>query len=146
MKQKSLKRSLFARFAQNAARITGKPASFFTALMIIVIWAVTGPIFDFNDTWQLVINTSTTIITFLMVFLIQNAQNRDSMAVQLKLDELLRAVKGAHNSLIDLEALEEFELEAIRCKFEEVAHKARTELRSKKDPFEFFAVSNTKTD
>lgn len=146
MNEEKPKRSFFTRFAKSAAHVTGMPISFFAALSIILIWATTGPLFHFNDTWQLVINTGTTIITFLMVFLIQNAQNRDSAAVQLKLDELIRAVEGAHNSLIDLEELEEEQLEKIRCKFEIVAKKARTELFSKDDPFEFFDVSNTKTD
>ena len=138
MKSTKIKRGLFSRLAQTTARTSGLPGTFFCALTIIVVWAITGPIFGFNDTWQLVINTGTTVITFLMVFLIQNAQNRDSMALQLKLDELIRAVDGAHNSLIDLEALEELELEKIRGKFKKVALKARTELRSKKDPYEFF--------
>ena len=98
------------------------------AASIIVVWGVTGPIFQFSDTWQLVINTGTTIVTFLMVFLIQNTQNRDSHAVQLKLDELIRAVSGAHNALLDLEGLEEADLERFRARYEELARTAREAL------------------
>ena len=100
-----------------------------TAAAIIVVWGVTGPIFHFSDTWQLVINTGTTIVTFLMVFLIQNTQNRDSHAVQLKLDELIRAVSGAHNALLDLEGLEEADLERFRARYEGLARAAREALR-----------------
>jgi low affinity Fe/Cu permease len=96
------------------------------AVGIIVIWAVTGPIFAFNDTWQLVINTGTTIITFLMVFLIQNTQNRDTAAMQIKLDELIRVTKGAHNVLLDLEEHEEGEIEQIRNDYEQIATTARS--------------------
>jgi low affinity Fe/Cu permease len=99
------------------------------AALIIVVWGVTGPIFEFSDTWQLIINTGTTIVTFLMVFLIQNTQNRDSHAVQLKLDELIRAVSGAHNALLDIEGLEESELERFRVRYEELARTARDGLR-----------------
>ena len=98
------------------------------AASIVVVWGVTGPIFKFSDTWQLVINTGTTIVTFLMVFLIQNTQNRDSHAVQLKLDELIRAVGGAHNALLDLEGLEEADLERFRVRYEELARTAREAL------------------
>ena len=99
------------------------------AASIIVVWGITGPIFQFSDTWQLVVNTGTTIVTFLMVFLIQNTQNRDSHAVQLKLDELIRAVSGAHNALLDLEGLEEADLERFRRRYEELARTARAALR-----------------
>ena len=122
--------SWFSRFAKLTARITGKPVTFMVAVSIVVLWAVTGPIFKFSDTWQLVINTGTTIITFLMVFLIQNTQNRDSEAMQVKLDELIRATEGAQNALLDLEELEEKELDRIRAGYEEIAEKARGELRS----------------
>ena len=121
--------SLFTRFAKWTSRATGHPATFATAVLIILGWAVTGPIFGFSDTWQLVINTGTTIITFLMVFLIQNTQNRDSAAMQLKLDELIRAINGAHNGLLDLEELSDEELEKIKSRYEELARQAREELR-----------------
>ena len=120
--------SPFSRFAKWTARATGHPAAFVAAASIIVGWGVTGPIFKFSDTWQLVINTGTTIVTFLMVFLIQNTQNRDSHAVQLKLDELIRAVSGAHNALLDLEELEETDLERFRVRYEELARAAREAL------------------
>ena len=106
----------------------GHPAAFMIAALIIVVWAVTGPIFKFSDTWQLVINTGTTIVTFLMVFLIQNTQNRDSHAVQRKLDELIRGVGGAHNALLDLEELEESDLERFRERYEQLARTAREAL------------------
>ncbi len=121
--------SRFSRFAKWTARATGHPAAFMGAASIIVIWGLTGPIFRFSDTWQLVINTGTTIVTFLMVFLIQNTQNRDSHAVQLKLDELIRAVNGAHNALLDLEGLEETDLERFRARYAELARTARAALR-----------------
>lgn len=126
-------KSWFSQFAKRVAYWSGTPYSFFVAISIILIWVVTGPMFGFNDTWQLVINTGTTIITFLMVFLIQNAQNRDSIAIQIKLDELIRATQAAHNSLMDLEELEEDELAEIRRKFVMVAQKARKELRENGD-------------
>ena len=120
--------SPFSRFAKWTARATGHPAAFIIAALIIVVWGITGPIFQFSDTWQLVINTGTTIVTFLMVFLIQNTQNRDSHAVQLKLDELIRAANGAHNALLDLEGLEEADLERFRARYEELARTARAGL------------------
>src|SRR5512140_2369706 len=107
-------RSVFSRFAKWTARESGQPATFGLALLIIIVWGITGPIFHFSDTWQLVINTGTTIITFLMVFLIQNTQNRDTEALQIKMDELIRAVESAHNVLLDLEELDDEELDDIR--------------------------------
>ena len=128
------KKSWFNSFAKAAARVSGRPATFIFALAVIVVWAVTGPLFKFSDTWQLVINTSTTIITFLMVFLIQNTQNRDGEAIQVKLDELIRATKGAHTALLDLEELDDRELTAIKRCYEEIAMKSREATkRGKKD-------------
>ena len=120
-------RSFFGRFANGAARAMGHPLAFLLAVLIVVGWASTGPLFGFSDTWQLVINTSTTIVTFLMVFLIQNTQNRDSTALQLKLDELIRALDGAQNTLLDLEELEERDLERLRAVYEELARRARAQ-------------------
>src|SRR5258706_8501504 len=121
--------SRFSSFANWTARASGHPAAFMTACTVIVVWAVTGPIFVWSDTWQLVINTGTTIVTFLMVFLIQNTQNRDSHAMQLKLDELIRAVEGAHNALLDLEELDQEDLERVRADYETLARKAREGIR-----------------
>ncbi|MBI1326558.1 MAG: low affinity iron permease family protein [Alphaproteobacteria bacterium] len=132
-KRKNRKRGFFTRFAKKVASYTGKPFVFFFAVLFIIIWAVTGPLFGFSDTWQLVVNTSTTIITFLMVFLIQNTQNRDTEALQLKLDELIRATQGTHNVLLDLEELEEDELDKIRDSYEAIAKTARKELKHGKD-------------
>jgi low affinity Fe/Cu permease len=108
---------LFRKFAHATAGIVGNAWSFVLALLVIAVWAVTGPLFGFSDTWQLIINTGTTIVTFLMVFLIQNTQNRDAIATHLKLDELIRAVKGARNSLVDLEDLSDEQLEALQREF-----------------------------
>lgn len=105
--------------------MTGRPATFVLACAIIVVWLVTGPLFAFSDTWRPVINTGTTIITFLMVFLIRNTQNRDTVAIQMKLDELIRATEGAHNALLDLEELDERALEGLRARFEALARAAR---------------------
>ncbi len=121
--------SPFSHFANRTARATGHPAAFIIAALTIILWGITGPIFNFSDTWQLVINTGTTIVTFLMVFLIQNTQNRESHAVQLKLDELIRAANGAHNALLDIEGLEESDLERFRVRYEELARTARDALR-----------------
>ena len=121
--------SAFTRFAKWTARAAGRPAAFALAFLVIILWAITGPFFDFSDTWQLVINTSTTIATFLMVFLIQNTQNRDSEAIQIKLDELIRAIGNAHNALLDLEELEEEDLDRIREDYELLAKRARGELK-----------------
>jgi low affinity Fe/Cu permease len=122
-------RSWFTRFAKATARATGRPTAFALAVGAVLVWFVTGPLFGFSDSWQLVINTGTTIVTFLMVFLIQNAQYRDAEAVQVKLDELLRTTKGAHNVLLDLEELEAEELEKIRESYEKLAERARSALR-----------------
>jgi len=118
----------FSHFANWTASASGRPHTFALACLIIVVWAVTGPLFGFSDTWQLVINTGTTIVTFLMVFLIQNTQNRDSRAMQLKLDELIRATEGAHNAVLDLEELTETDLERIRKLYCALAAHARTNL------------------
>ena len=114
--------------AQRISRWCGRQTTFLLALGIILIWIVTGPLFGFSDTWQLVINTGTTIVTFLMVFLIQNTQNRDTAAIQLKLDELIRATQGAHNALMDLEELDEMALEQFRTRYERLAADARGRL------------------
>jgi low affinity Fe/Cu permease len=121
--------SPFSRFANWTARASGHPTAFALAAAVIVGWLVTGPAFAFSDTWQLVINTGTTIVTFLMVFLIQNTQNRDGAAVQLKLDEIIRALQGAHNALLDLEELPERDLAMFRKRYEELARKARRDLQ-----------------
>src|SRR5262245_1691413 len=113
-------REFFRKFAAHAAQVAGSPVAFVLATLTILIWAITGPLYHFSDTWQLVINTGTTIVTFLMVFLIQNAQNRDALAIHLKLDELLRGVKGARNRLIDLEDLSDKELEQLHKEFQRV--------------------------
>jgi len=120
--------AFFTRFAKWTSRAAGQPAAFACAAGTLVIWAISGPLFGFSDTWQLVINTGTTIVTFLMVFLIQNTQNRDSEAIQVKLDELIRATKGAHNALLNLEELEEDELDKIRDNYEKLAESARSEI------------------
>ena len=119
----------FARFAKATARASGHAGTFGLAVLVILAWAVTGPLFHFSDTWQLVINTGTTIVTFLMVFLIQNTQNRDSVAMQVKLDELLRALKGAETAMADLEDLTEAELEAFKKHYAELAAAARKQMR-----------------
>ncbi len=128
-KRKQQRLSWFTRAAKWASRAAGRPITFSLAIAIIILWAITGPIFHFSDTWQLVINTSTTIITFLMVFLIQNTQNRDTEALQIKLDELLRSVENAHTVLLDLEELDEGELDLIRKDYLNLARKAREALR-----------------
>jgi low affinity Fe/Cu permease len=117
----------FQKFARTVVRTSGHPMAFSLAIGIIVIWALTGPLFRFGNTWLLVINTIANIITFLMIFLIRNAQNRESEAVQLKLDELIRATKAAQNTLLDIEELSEEELDRIKARFERLARKARDE-------------------
>ena len=118
----------YSRFAKEAAHFCGRPRVFAMAAGVIVVWIITGPLFGFSDTWQLVINTGTTIVTFLMVFLIQNTQNRDTEAIQVKLDELIRATQGAHNALLDLEELEQEGLDAFKKKYQALAASARSEL------------------
>ena len=120
------KSSIFTRFARKTSAIAGRPLTFILAVAIILVWAATGPLFGFSDTWQLVINTGTTIITFLMVFLIQNTQNRDTEALQIKLDELIRAMKEARNEVLDLEEMDEKELDKIREEYLGLANDARS--------------------
>ena len=121
--------SWYSRYSKVAARYCGHPLMFMVAVGTIVVWVITGPFFHFSDTWQLVINTATTIITFLMVFLIQNTQNRDTAAIHIKLDELIRATQGAHNALLNLEELEVEELEALRLRYLCLAAAARTNVK-----------------
>ncbi len=120
-------RPFFTRFSQQVAKFAGKPVTFFAAAMVIVVWGASGPFFGFNDTWQLVINTSTTIVTFLMVFLIQNSQNRDTAALQIKLDELIARTDGPRNVLLDLEDLDEETLDRLRADYARLADLARGE-------------------
>ena len=119
----------FTRFAKVTSKATGRPLAFLLAVGVVLAWLVTGPIFKYSDTWQLVINTATTVVTFLMVFLIQNTQNRDTEALQVKLDELLRVTKGAHVALLDLEELSEKELDEIQANYHQLAEEAREKLR-----------------
>jgi low affinity Fe/Cu permease len=124
----------FSFWARRIAIFAGHAVTSIVALIIILLWLLAGPFFKFSDSWQLFVNTATTIITFLMVFLIQNTQNRDSEATQIKLDELIRAQKGAHNALLDLEELTQEQLTEIKMKYEKLAEEARDELRAgKKD-------------
>jgi low affinity Fe/Cu permease len=118
----------FSNFARRIATLAGRPLTFALAALAVLVWGATGPLFHYSDTWQLVINTSTTIITFLMVFVIQNTQNRDTAAVQIKLDELIRATQGAHNAILDLEELEEEQLREYLHRYEELAAAARKRL------------------
>jgi low affinity Fe/Cu permease len=119
----------FSSIARRIALLSGRPAVFLLALGAVLLWGLSGPLFGFSNTWQLVINTTTTIITFLMVFLIQNTQNRDTEAMQIKLDELIRATQGAHNALLDLEDLEEEQLARYRRRYEALAAAARQKLK-----------------
>lgn len=127
-----MKKNHFVRFSSYISHITGNPITFFLASLVIIAWLVTGPLFKFSDSWQLIINTSTTIITFLMVFLIQSTQNRDTAAIQLKLDELIRVTEKAHNALLDIEELSEEDLAKIRKDYKRIANIARENLRKGK--------------
>ncbi|WP_102947257.1 low affinity iron permease family protein [Stenotrophomonas sp. VV52] len=126
-------RSVFNLVAKKASYAAGTPWTFLGAVTIVVIWALSGPVFKFNDTWQLVINTGTTIITFLMVFLIQHSQNADTAAIQIKLDELIRVTAEANNELLDLEEMDEERLEEIRRTYEEMARKANQTLQRRRE-------------
>ena len=130
-------KSLFRSFAQHVSEVVGSPTAFLVGVVVTVVWAATGPLFHYSDTWQLVINTGTTIITFLMVFLIQNTQNRDSKAIHLKLDELIRAMGLVRNRLMDLEHCTDEELAAIEVEFKRLRERApETRLPAKKDQIE----------
>jgi low affinity Fe/Cu permease len=118
----------FGRLAKATARASGRPAAFLLACAVVAVWLLTGPLFGFSDTWQLVINTSTTIVTFLMVFLIQSTQNRDTESLQIKLDELIRVTEGAHNALLDLEELEDHEFDQVRATYRLLAKQVRAGL------------------
>jgi len=120
----------YSHFAKDTARFVGRPKVFAAAVAVVLLWVISGPLFGFSDTWQLVINTATTIVTFLMVFLIQSTQNRDTEAMQVKLDELIRATQGAHNALLDLEELEEDKLDAFRKKYHRLANRAREQVKA----------------
>ena len=122
----------FSRVSRRIAILSGRPAAFVIALAFIVLWGLTGPLFGFSDTWQLIVNTTTTIITFLMVFIIQDTQNRDTAAIQLKLDELIRATQGAHNALLDLEELDQEQLDRYKHSYEKLASAARKRLEKGK--------------
>ena len=126
--------SLFTRFAKATARLTGRPATFTLAVVLILVWAVTGPFFKYSDSWQLTVNTATTVITFLMVFLIQATQNRDAEAIQVKLDELIFALKGARNELLDIEEMEEEDLMRLHAHYLRLAEKARAKPRGSIKP------------
>ncbi len=140
------KRKLFRRFAAATSRQAGKPAAFILAVSLVLLWGATGPLFHYGDTWQLVINTSTTIITFLMVFLIQSSQNRDTGALQIKLDELIRTSK-AHNALLNLEQLDDDDLERIRLHYCSLAKGARASLDSiERDACDLHNDENGKDD
>ena len=134
----------FIRFARSTANHAGRPSAFLLAAFVVIAWAFTGPFFDFSDTWQLVINTGTTIVTFLMVFLIQNTQNRDSQALHLKLDELIRAKKGARNALLDLDDLSDEELAKIRTSFAKIAAKTKHDVHEGTSETEVIAVTRKK--
>jgi low affinity Fe/Cu permease len=134
---------MFTRFARMTSRTTGHPLAFGGAVLIILLWAASGPLFGFSDTWQLIINTSTTIVTFLMVFLIQNTQNRDSEAIQVKLDELIRSIDGAHLALLDLEELDDDDLQRICKDYRDLAKQARRDLDAGRSDTDVRDVGNT---
>ncbi|AXE94890.1 low affinity iron permease family protein [Paraburkholderia terricola] len=136
----------FSRFSSYLSTMTGRPTTFVVAVGLVVAWGLTGPLFHFSDTWQLVINTSTTIVTFLMVFLIQNTQNRDTAAMQIKLDELIRAMEGAHNALLDLEELDEKDLRRFRKQYEKLAEAARSALSEGGTDTDSPFIDNRNTD
>ena len=133
-------RDAFRSFAQRSSSVLGSAWSFCGAVLIIVVWLVTGPAFHFSDTWQLIINTATTVVTFLMVFLIQNTQNRDAKAMHLKLDELIRAVKGARNQLVDLENLSDDELKKLEKQFQRL----RKEAENNRTAFDLGQTANSR--
>ena len=137
-------KSWFTRFAKWTSHVSGSPPAFGLAIGTVLVWAVSGPLFGFSDTWQLVINTGTTVVTFLMVFLIQNTQNRDSQAIQVKLDELIRCTNGAHNALLNLEELEEKELVEYCVEYRRIAERARAALRQGKSDTGTPAVHNSR--
>ena len=137
--------SFFNRFAKWTSRMAGKPVTFVIAIGVVIAWAVTGPIFGFSDSWQLVINTATTIITFLMVFLLQNTHYRDSEAIQIRLDEMIRSIEGAHNALLELEELDEKDLDRIKAEYRKLAEKARKDLKSGKKDTGVPEVRNQRT-
>jgi len=144
MHARAYRPSRFTRFAKVTAHAAGQPATFCVAVAIIVLWALTGPVFGFSDTWQLIINTGTTIVTFLMVFLIQNTQNRDSQAIQVKLDELIRSIEGAHLGLLDLEELDDDDFERICHDYRELARQARKDLAAGKSDTDVREVGSTR--
>jgi low affinity Fe/Cu permease len=125
MHENGSRRLRFSQLARWAAHVAGHPGAFLLAVLIVLLWVLTGPLFGFSDTWQLVINTATTIVTFLMVFLLQNSQNRDTTAMHVKLDELIRAMKAAHNTILSLEELEDEELEDLRREYHRLGAAAR---------------------
>ena len=140
-----MKTSWFLGFSNTLARLAGRASTFVIAVVLVIVWGVSGPLFHFSDTWQLVINTSTTIVTFLMVFLIQNTQNRDTAAMQIKLDEIIRAIDTAHNALLDLEELDQKELGDFRKRYEKLAQEARNNLRSARQDIDVSSIRDDDT-
>jgi low affinity Fe/Cu permease len=138
--------SIFTRLAKGTSRLAGRPATFAIVVLVVLAWAVTGPLFDYSNSWQLAINTLTTIVTFLMVFLIQATQNRDAEAIQIKLDEIIRCTGGAHNSLLDLEELEEEELLKLRANYLELAQRAHQALNKGEDDTGVAQINGVRDD